>query len=103
MNIVDFSSNLKDITGKEVLDDKQEPVVLSNILCGMILNSRTMDFDALKLHGWAHQLYSNKKIKLDNSDLEVLRKFIKNNDTVTVLVSASLSERCLDINITKEE
>lgn len=55
-----------------------------------VLVSDTKDNDAIKLYGWALQLYEGKSISLDNSDFNKLRTFVNNHPNIFVLVKAQV-------------
>jgi hypothetical protein len=48
--------------------------------------------DALKLFNWAQKLYNGESLDLDKSDENVLKDFITNNESFTILVKAQLLE-----------
>jgi hypothetical protein len=48
--------------------------------------------DALKLFNWAQKLYNGEALDLDKSDENVLKDFITNNESFTILVKAQLLE-----------
>jgi hypothetical protein len=44
--------------------------------------------DAIKLWFWAQKLFIGEELELDPSDAEILKNFIKDSDSITILAKA---------------
>lgn len=78
----------------DLLDLSEKPIVGEN--AGQIIAStlaRATQGDALKFWGWALKLQKGEELELDNSDSETLKNFIKNNDSLTIILKAQVLER----------
>lgn len=69
------------------LDGKELPEQnLGKLVAQILVNSSRGD--ALKFFGWAQKLYAGSVLDLDQSDVETLKNFIKENETMTILSKA---------------
>jgi hypothetical protein len=44
--------------------------------------------DAMKLWFWAQKLFAGEELELDPSDAEILKTFVKDSDSLTILAKA---------------
>lgn len=89
MNKYDFSGNLLDLKGKELLDNGS-PLNLSDLL-GNSLLGKTPGLDALKAVGFAVQLANNGGIlQVDDADKKKLQEVINSSETFGNLVKNAL-------------
>lgn len=69
------------LDGKEI-----EGAYIGKIVAQTLIS--TAKGDALKFWYWANKLYQGESLDLDPTDAEVLKNFIRDNDTMTILVKA---------------
>lgn len=86
--MLDFNQALKGLDGKEVLNEKDEPLTVGKLLASQLAGASKGD--ALKLFGWAQKLYAGETLELDKSDEGTLKEFIKGCDSLTVLAKAQM-------------
>jgi len=86
----DFNQVLNDLNGQPIKDQKDNDITIGKLLSNALVSQAKGD--ALKFHGWAVDMYNCKTINLDRSDVKVLRDFVQDNDTITVLAKAQIFE-----------
>jgi len=83
--MINFNKNLLDLDGKEIEGANIGKVVAQSLISGG-------KGDALKFWHWANKMYQGEALDLDPTDAEVLKNFIKENETMTILVKAQALE-----------
>ena len=83
--MINFNKNLLDLDGKEIEGANIGKVVAQSLITGG-------KGDALKFWHWANKMYQGEPLDLDPTDTEVLKNFIKENETMTILVKAQALE-----------
>jgi len=78
---IDMNKAIVGLDGKEL-----EGSNLGQLIAQVLVQSNKGD--ALKLWHWAQKLYSKEELELDPSDLEILKNFIKESETLTILAKA---------------
>jgi len=86
----DFNVPLYDLAGNVIKDPNDKDITIGKLLSNALVSQAKGD--ALKFHGWAVDMYNCKSINLDRSDVKVLRDFVQDNDTITVLAKAQIFE-----------
>jgi len=86
----DFNVPLYDLSGNCIKDQNNTDITIGKLLSNALVSQAKGD--ALKFHGWAVDMYNCKSINLDRSDVKVLRDFVQDNDTITVLAKAQIFE-----------
>jgi hypothetical protein len=86
--MLDFNVTLKGLDGKEVKDEKNEPIAVGKLLANQLAFANKGD--ALKMFHWAQKMYSGETLDLDKSDESTLKEFIKGNDQLTILAKAQI-------------
>lgn len=79
---LDLSSKIKSIDGEDF--SETFALVLSKIL--MSSNKG----DAIKLYDWAMNLHKDGSIEIDNSDKNILTKFIETTESISILIKGQL-------------
>lgn len=69
------------------LDGKEIPESNIGKLIAQVLGQSSKG-DAVKLWFWAQKLYAGEELELDPSDAELLKQFVKENDSITILAKA---------------
>lgn len=85
--IIDFNKNLIGLDGKPMIENDQ-PIFLSRSLANNLVNGAKGD--AIKFYDWALKLYREGVLDLDRRDWEVLKQFVSDLDTVSILYRAQL-------------
>lgn len=80
---LDFNFNLKDLNGEEIQDANA-----GKLLANSLINQSKGD--AIKFWEWALALNKGEVIDLDTSDQGVLKSFIKDSESLTVLAKGQL-------------
>jgi hypothetical protein len=83
--MINFNKNLLGLDGKEIADANIGKVVGQTLV-------QSGKGDALKFWHWANKMYQGEELDLDPSDTEVLKNFIRENETMTILVKAQALE-----------
>lgn len=86
--MLDFNVALKGLDGKELKDEKDQPITIGKMLANQIAFSGKGD--ALKLFNWAQKMYAGEALDLDQTDTDTLKALIKDNDQLTILAKAQL-------------
>ena len=86
----DFNVDLVDLSGTIIKNGNDDNVTMGKLLAQTLVNQAKGD--ALKFHGWAVDMYNCKPLNLDRSDVKVLREFVENSETMTVLAKAQIFE-----------
>lgn len=81
--MIDLNKNVVDLDGKEI-----EGVNLGKIIAQTLVQSSKGD--ALKVWSWATKLHAGESLDLDDSDKELFKNFIKENDSLTILTKAQV-------------
>lgn len=78
----------------DLLDLTEKPIVGENAgrIVASVLASETKG-DALKLWEWALKLHKGEELELDSSDSETLKNFIKNTDSLTIILKAQVLKK----------
>jgi hypothetical protein len=82
---LNFDVAVKQLDGTEI-SDLGKPLTIGRILSSQFASATKGD--ALKLFSWAQKLYAGEPVDLDPSDKEVFKEFVKNSETLTILVKA---------------
>ena len=85
LKTVSFKGFLTDLSGKEMKEHKKNEV-LSTMLAGLPKGN------AVKLYGWAMDIYRTGSVTVDKADMILLKELIENCETFTVLTKAQLLE-----------
>lgn len=83
MNTIDLNCLLKDLDGNNVPD-----ITAGKIVAAQLVN--TSQGSVVKHWDWALALHKGQPITVDNADLEYLRKFVENRDTLSILAKHRL-------------
>ena len=83
--MINFNKNLLGLDGKEVADTNIGKIVGQSLI-------QSGRGDALKFWHWANKMYKGEELDLDPTDTDVLRNFIKENETMTIWVKAQALE-----------
>jgi hypothetical protein len=83
--IINLSDTIKDLNGKELVQDTR---TLGQILASALVS--TAKGDVLKYFGWATKFNKNETITIDRSDYETLKKFVLDNESMTILVKGQI-------------
>jgi hypothetical protein len=81
--MIDLNKNVVDLDGKDI-----EGVNLGKIIAKTLVQSSKGD--ALKFWSWANKLHAGEPLDLDDSDKELFKNFIKENDSLTILTKAQV-------------
>ena len=79
--MINFNKNLLDLDGKEI-----EGANIGKVVAQTLVSSGKGD--ALKLWHWANKMHQGEELDLDPTDAETLKTFIRENETMTILVKA---------------
>lgn len=85
-----FNSPIMGLDGTAVKDANGSEVTLGKVLSLKLSESNSGD--ALKLFTWAQKFYAGDEVELDPSDLNTLKDFIKNDQSLTNLAKAQMLE-----------
>ena len=80
---LDFNFNLKDLSGEEIQDANA-----GKLLAQSLINQTKGD--AIKYWEWALAINKGEVIDLDTSDQGVIKSFIKDNESLTILAKSQL-------------
>lgn len=83
---MDLNFNLLSLDGQEIAD-AHAGKLLANVLVSAGKG------DAMKYWTWAQKLYAGEELSLDPSDMETLKNFVKESDTMSILAKAQILER----------
>ena len=83
--MINFNKNLLDLEGKEIDGANIGKIVAQTLV-------QSSKGDALKYWGWATKMNAGETLDLDKSDLETLKNFIKESETLTILTKAQALE-----------
>ncbi len=85
MNNFDLNLNfsLKDLDGKDI-EKSNAGKTIANALASASKG------DAVKYWGWALNLNEGKELSLDKSDKDLLKNFVKDHESFTVLLKAQV-------------
>lgn len=81
--MINLNKNVVDLDGKDI-----EGVNLGKIIAQTLVQSSKGD--ALKFWSWANKLHAGEPLDLDDSDKELFKNFIKENDSLTILTKAQV-------------
>jgi cell division septal protein FtsQ len=90
MKIQFYNQQLKALDGQPV-EDAQGNYVMMHMALGSALVSGS-EGEVLKFYDWALKMHNGIELDLDKSDQEVLKKFIKETKTLTILAKGQLLE-----------
>lgn len=85
MNTIDLNRPLKDLEGNDV-EGSNAGKLLSPQLISVSQGNIVKHMD------WALALHKGQPITVDNADLEYLRKFVENRDTLSILAKHRILE-----------
>lgn len=85
MSKLNFNVPLKQLDGTDVKDG-DKPLTIGRLLSSQFASANKGD--ALKLFTWAQKLYAGEELELDPSDKDVFKEFVKNSESLTILVKA---------------
>lgn len=80
---LNLNFNLKDLQGQEIQDANAGKAIASAL-------AQESKGDALKFWDWATKLYKGIELDLDASDAETLKNFVKNNESLTILLKGQV-------------
>jgi hypothetical protein len=83
--MINFNKNCLALDGQEVADTNIGKIVGQSLI-------QSGKGDALKFWHWANKMYKGEELDLDPTDTDVLRNFIKENETMTIWVKAQALE-----------
>lgn len=81
--MIDLNKNAIGLDGIEM-----QGMNLGKVVAQTLVNSSSGD--PLKFWHWATKLYGGEGLDLDDSDKDLLKKFIKDSDVLTVLAKAQI-------------
>lgn len=80
---LDLNFELTDLAGQPIKDANAGKIVANAL-------SQDSTGDALKFWDWATKLYNGKVLDLDASDIETFKNFIKNSQSLTILLKGQV-------------
>jgi hypothetical protein len=83
---IDLNFSLKNLDGKEIEGTNAGKVIANALAAGS-------KGDAVKYWGWALKLNEGIALDLDKSDKDHLKNFIKDNESLTVLLKGQVLEK----------
>lgn len=83
--MINLNKTLLDLDGKEIEGGNIGKLVAQTLVSAG-------KGDALKFWHWANKMHNGEVLDLDPTDAEVLKNFIKENETLTILVKAQALE-----------
>lgn len=86
---VSFDAPLLLLSGEPLIENG-ESAILGKFLANFLVSSNKGD--AFKFYDWAKDMYKGKTIDFDRADQDLIKKTIKEADTLTNLVKAQLLE-----------
>jgi hypothetical protein len=96
---VSFNVMAKLISGKPMLDEKENEVKLGPILADHIAGAAA-EKNVIKLYSWASKMSASESIELDSEDLASLKSFVELLPRMPLFLKA----QCLEIlNVAKAE
>jgi hypothetical protein len=88
MTKLDFDWTLKQLSG-EPMEGNEEGSHAGKLLGGL-LGSSNETTQPIKFFDWALKFYNKQPLELDSTDLEILKKFIKESRRLYVIAQAQL-------------
>ena len=85
MSKLNFNVPLKQLDGTDIKEG-DKPLTVGRLLSSQFASATKGD--ALKLFTWAQKLYAGEELELDPSDKDVFKEFVKNSESLTILVKA---------------
>jgi len=98
---LDFNIPVKGISGKPLKNDGKEQI-LSKVLASHLANGSSK-IAPLKLWGWCADLWNEKVIDIDTSDIPILKESITDNETMTVLAKGQALEVIVKTDLDSEK
>lgn len=86
---VNFNVPVLNLDGKPI-NEGLEPANLGKVLGNTLV--MVSQGDVLKFYGWAMKMNNGDVVDLDKSDQETLKKFVTENQNLTILVKAQILE-----------
>ena len=86
---IDFNVPLLNLDGTPATDGNQI-VTLGKVFSNVLVSQP--EGDIIKLFDWALQMHRGNPVNLDRADRELLRKFVTNCNTITILLKKRLLE-----------
>lgn len=83
--IINTKIVLKDLSGKEIQDEKKEGFTLGQALANIVVSAETGG--KMKLFVLGTKLFQNSKVEVDESDLQLLKEAVKSTKTYGALIA----------------
>jgi hypothetical protein len=81
---------IKGLDGEPMLDQNNSTAIAGKVFANILVSGT--GGDVIKMYDWALALYKGEVITLDNSDEQMLKKFITESTSMTILLKHNLLE-----------
>lgn len=101
---LDLNWKLKELNGKEMQSDSEETIHAGKTLANLFTRTGSERVsNPVKYFDWALKLYNKQSIEVDESDLDEIKKFIKDHSTLFVIAKAQILKKLNEVVDSEEK
>lgn len=88
--IINCEKVLKDLSGNDIFEKKDVKFTIGKALGNIVVDGR--EGGKMKLYTLGTKLYSGKKVEVDESDLEMIKRIVETSESYNALILGQCSE-----------